>query len=157
MVDLAVRQQLKQCQILRPNVDLSQPRRTSHGLFWYNLHIVLVHRARLGDIRIDTLNRVRDMVLRASLSKGYLLSRCGILPDHVHLTLGCPMDVAPEDVAIGFLNNLSYAHGMKAVYQYGAFIGTFGEYTNYAMRSDLDHRPTETSSDAGERGGERRD
>jgi hypothetical protein len=95
------------------------------------------------------------MVLGACSSKGYLLSRGAILPDHVHLALGCPFDVAPEDVAIGFLNNLSYAHGMKAVYQYGAFLGTFGEYTNCAMpstNSGCDQRSTETSSGGGEPG-----
>ncbi len=92
------------------------------------------------------------MVLGACSSKGYLLSRGAILPDHAHLTLGCPFDVAPDDVAIGLLDNLSYAQGMKAVYQYGAFIGTFGEYTNCAMnstQSGCDQRSTETSSGGG--------
>ncbi len=45
MADSRVQGQLEQLQIIRPGVDLSRPQRTSHGLFWYNLHVVLVHRA----------------------------------------------------------------------------------------------------------------
>ncbi len=135
MADPQVQARLERIQIVLPDVDLSQPQRTSHGLFWYNLHLVFVHGERFAEIRDDTLSRVGKMVLRASAAKRYLLSRGGILPDHVHLALGCPFDVAPGDVAIGFLNNLSYVHGMKALFQYGGFLGTFGEYTNRALTS----------------------
>ena len=30
-------------------------------------------------------------------------------------------DESPESVALGFLNNLAYVHGMRPIYQYGAF------------------------------------
>jgi REP element-mobilizing transposase RayT len=135
MADPKVQDRLERFQIVQPSVDLSRPQHTSHGLFWYNLHLVLVHRERLVEINDDTLSRVRQMVLRASAAKEYLLSRGGILPDHVHLVLGCPFDVAPGDVAIGFLNNLSYVYGMKALFQYGGFLGTFGEYTNCGLKA----------------------
>ena len=114
-------------QIVNADVDLSQPQRTSQGLFWHNLHVVLVHRERWMEVREETLCGVRDMIVGARRAKGYLLSRAGILPDHVHLALGCPIDVAPVDVALGFLNNLAFVHGMRPVYQFGGFIGTLGE------------------------------
>jgi hypothetical protein len=65
----------------------------------------------------------------------------GILPDHVHLALGCPIDVAPIDVALGFLNNLAFVHEMRPVFQFGAFIGTFGEYDSGAVKSQTSLRP----------------
>lgn len=136
MADPRVVERLQRVQILNPEIDLRKPQRTSQGLYWYNLHLVLVHRDRWMDIREEMLQAIRAMILRASVAKGYLLSRGGILPDHVHLTLGCPFDVAPLDVALGFLNNLAYARGMKPAYQYGGFIGTFGEYDNRAVKSD---------------------
>jgi hypothetical protein len=134
MADSNVQSRLEQLRISRPHVDLSRPQWTSHGLFWHNLHMVLVHRERLPDVREHTLSCVRDMVLRACDSKGFLLSEGTILSDHVHLAQGCPFDSSPADIAIGFLINLSYVYGMKDVYQYGAFIGTFGEYSNCAMK-----------------------
>jgi REP element-mobilizing transposase RayT len=136
MADPRVQQRLRQYQIEHRDVDLSQPRQTSHGLYWYNLHVVLVHRERWPEIREDVLSRVHHMITNACTAKGWLLSRAGILADHVHLVVGCSIDVSPLDVALSFLNNLSYAHGMRPVYQFGGFIGTFGEYDQRAVHSE---------------------
>ncbi len=140
MADPRVQELLERFQIHRPDVDLSQPRRTSSGIYWYNLHVVLVHRERWNEVREDVLEGVCDMIVRVAQAKGYLLSRAGILADHVHLLLGCPIDVAPADVALGFLNNLAFVQGMRAVYQYGAFVGTVGEYTTAALKSETPPR-----------------
>jgi REP element-mobilizing transposase RayT len=148
MADPRVQARFARFQIECPSVDLSQPRMTSHGMYWYNLHVVIVHRQRLPEIREEVLSRVRDMIVNCCDKKSYLLSRAGILADHVHLVLGCPIEVSPADVALGLLNNLAYAHGMKAVFQYGAFLGTVGEYDSRAVT-------TETSPHGHEaRGGE---
>ena len=141
MADPRVDELLRKVQVMNEDVDLSQPQRTSQGLFWYNLHLVLVHRERWMEIREEMLCGLRDMIVKASRAKGYLLSRAGILPDHVHLTLGCPIDVAPVDVSLGFLNNLAHVQGMRPVYQYGGFVGTFGEYDNRAVQSETPLRP----------------
>ena len=50
MADPKVQDRLERFQIVQPNVDLSRPQHTSHGLFWYNLHLVLVHRERFVEI-----------------------------------------------------------------------------------------------------------
>ncbi|MBC8869751.1 MAG: transposase [Planctomycetes bacterium] len=100
MADARIQARLEHYQIERPEVNLSQPQRTSHGIYWYNLHIVLVHRERWTEIREDILQRLRDMIMGASEAKGYLLSRAGILADHVHLVLGCPIEAAPLDVVL---------------------------------------------------------
>jgi len=84
------------------------------------------------------LCRVTEMIERVCRAKNYALSRGGILADHLHLALGCPITVAPADVALAFLNNLAYVYGMKPVFQFGAFIGTFGEYHQGAVRNNQD-------------------
>jgi len=136
MADPRVVERLQHYQIGSDDVDLSQPQQTSQGRYWHNLHIVLVHRDRWMDIREESLRGVHDMILRVSRGKEYLLSRGAILPDHVHLTLGCPIEVAPGDVALAFLNNLAYVHGMRPIFQYGGFVGTFGEYDNRSVVSE---------------------
>ncbi len=93
------------------------------------------------EVREEPLRGIHDMILGASRAKEYLLSRAGILPDHVHLAIGCPIDAAPVDVALGFLNNLAFVHGMRPVYQFGGFIGTFGEYDSGAVKSQTSLRP----------------
>lgn len=148
MADPRIQDRLRRFQIVRTEVDLSLARCTGSGRYWYNLHIVLVHRERWAEVREDVLQRIHDMILGASAAKGYWLSRAGILADHVHLALGCPIGVAPADVALGFLNNLAYAQGMRPVYQFGGYIGTFGEYTNHALRSETSLRPDEPGGGA---------
>jgi hypothetical protein len=92
MADPRVSEEMRAYQLHFPEVDLSQPRCTSHAQYWCNLHIVLVHERRYREIRPHTLSAMRSMVVNASAAKGHLLSRASILPDHLHLTLGCKLD-----------------------------------------------------------------
>jgi REP element-mobilizing transposase RayT len=136
MVDARAQATLERFQIAHAEVDLSRPRSTAHAVYWYNLHVVLVHRERWTEVREAILEQVRQMIERVCRAKSFALSRAGILADHVHLALGCPLEMSPAEVALAFLNNLSYAHAMTAVYQFGAYVGTFGEYHQGAVQSD---------------------
>jgi hypothetical protein len=77
------------------------------------------------------------MLLKAGRAKGHRLSRAGILADHVHLLLGCNLAESPQEVALGYLNNLAYAQQMRRVYQFGFYVGTVGEYDLGAIRRNL--------------------
>ncbi len=68
------------------------------------------------------------MIVRAAGKKGHFLSRAGIVPDHVHLALGCNLDESPAEVALSYMNSLAYACGQKRVFAFGFYVGTFGEY-----------------------------
>jgi hypothetical protein len=128
MADPRVQQRLAEYQIERPEVDLSQPRQTSHAVHWYNLHIVIVHEERYMEIRDEVLARMRDMICRAADGKGHWLSNAAIVPDHIHLTLGCHLEESPEQVVLGYMNNLAYACGMKPVFRFSYYVGGFSEY-----------------------------
>jgi len=60
-----------------------------------------------------------------------------LLADHLHVTIGSGYSQSPEEVSLSYLNNLAYAHGMKAMYQFSYFVGTFGEYDLGAIRRRL--------------------
>ena len=128
MPDARVQERLKEYQIHCPEVDLSQPRRTSHALYWFNLHVVIVNNWRYIEIRHEVLLKLREMILKASRAKQYDLSRAAIVPDHIHLTLSCELEESPQDVAMGYMNNLAYACGMKRVFKFSYYVGTFSEY-----------------------------
>jgi len=85
-----VQAMLERHQIQHADVDLSRPRTTAHAIYWYNLHIVLVHRQRWAEVSEDVLGEVAGMIERVARAKSFALSRAGLLPDHIHLTLGCP-------------------------------------------------------------------
>ena len=97
-------------------------------LWWYNLHICFVADGRCREVRREPLLCVRETIIKAAAKHRHLLSKAGILPDHVHLTLGCDVRESPGDVALSYMNNLAYALGMKFVFAFGFYVGTFGEY-----------------------------
>ena len=128
MADARVQERFAAYQLHREEVDLAAPRRNGHAAFCYNLHMVFATQQRWREIRHDVLVRVRKMIESASQRKGHFLRRAGLLPDHVHLTLGCDLKESPGEVALSYMNNLAYAQGMTEVFRYSYFVGTFGEY-----------------------------
>lgn len=116
-------------QIFLPEVNLAQPSRTSHAIYWYNLHLVLASAGQRVELREkSSLAAVRDMILRIRKARKHRLSRASVLPNHVHLTFGASLEQSPEEIALAYLNNLAYACGMKKIFAYSYFVGTFGEY-----------------------------
>jgi REP element-mobilizing transposase RayT len=85
------------------------------------------------EIRANVLDRLNQMIDGVASKHGYRMSRVAVLPDHIHMAMGCPIDRSPEDVALGYLNNCSFACGMKPVFQFGYYVGTFGEYDRAAV------------------------
>ena len=68
------------------------------------------------------------MVIRSARAEGYLLSRIGLLGNHVHIALGCDMNAVPSSVALGFMNNLAYVQHMRPVLRFSVHVGGFGPY-----------------------------
>ena len=128
MADHRVQATFEAYQICNAHVDLSQSRQGDHAIYWYNLHLVLVHADRFHDVRPERIAATRDMILGVSDKHGDLLSRAGIVADHIHLTLGAPPSQSPAEVALRYMNNLAYSWGMKPVFEFGYYVGTFGEY-----------------------------
>ncbi len=135
MDDPRIQERFEWVQIVSHDVDLSQIRYTAHGQFIYNLHVVLEHAEGWCAVDPAFLKRTHDMILRICRKKGLLLSRAGIVANHLHLSIGCGIEDAPEELAMCFLNNLAYAHGMKAVYRFGYYVGTFGNFDLGALRA----------------------
>ena len=128
MADPRVQAILSEMQIDDPTVDLSRPRQNAHSQYWYNLHVCFVAEGRWMEIRREPLARTRDMIVKSAAKHGHLLSKAGILSDHVHLAIGCDVRESPEQVALSYMNNLAYACGMKRSFAFGFYVGTFGEY-----------------------------
>ncbi len=134
MADIKVQTKFCKYQVDNTNVDLKSPRYSTHGQFVNNLHLVLVHAERWREIRDDHLIRIIDMIQRTAQKKKHLLSKVRLLPDHIHLTLGCYITESPMNVALGYMNNIAYGHEMKPLFQHSFYVGTVGEYDLGAVR-----------------------
>ena len=109
-------------------VDLSVPSRTSHAIYWYNLHVVLVHDERYHDVNEERLRAKSAMLINSAKHKGHWLSRAAHLPDHIHFTLRGGLAESPEDIVLSYMNNLAFAVGMKSIFRNSYYVGTFSEY-----------------------------
>jgi hypothetical protein len=133
MADPELQSSLEPLQIRNENVDLSRLETSSHGAYWYNLHMVFVHRERWSTSNVFQLERVQQKIISVAKLKGMRLAAAGILTDHVHLLAGCPYALSPQDIAIDFLNALASVWDSKPVYQFGGYVGTVGDYTSNAI------------------------
>lgn len=127
-------ERLRAFQICPPDVDRSRIRYTAHGEFLYNLHVVLEHAGDWHNTREGFLRRTERTILGVCDKHLLLLSRAGIVSNHLHLALGCNIGQSPTEVALCFLNNLAYAHGQVAIYKFGFYVGTYGNFDLGALR-----------------------
>lgn len=133
MADPRVQDQLIKYQKTFLDVDLSQPVMSAHGQYWYNLHLVLVNLDRELEIQFGVLDELSRMIERVARKYRLRVSTVGLLADHIHLAIGCEVNQSPQEVALSYLNNLAYAVGMKPYFQFGYYVGTFGEYDRGAV------------------------
>ena len=132
--DAALRQFTVRC----PEVDLSQPTASSHGRYWYNLHLVLVVAER-GLIRdLACLAKIRDGCFAIARKKGHRIAVLSVMPDHVHMALRGAIEESPQEIALGFQNNLAYLVGQVRIWRPGFYVGTFSEYDMGAIRARAD-------------------
>jgi REP element-mobilizing transposase RayT len=137
MADSRVAQRLAQLQFHDDRVDLSVLRYSAHGQFIFNLHLVLENAGHLHDVRQEALAGLRAMLVRACDKKSWLLSRIGMVSNHMHVLLGCDVVDSPREIALSLMNNLAYAQGMKSVFEFSYYAGTFGNYDRDAIRRML--------------------
>jgi REP element-mobilizing transposase RayT len=119
-------------------IDLSIAQKTTHGIYWYNLHIVLVNASRWCDVNQERLQRIKRILLQSGDQRGWRISRLSILADHLHVTVGCSLEYSPESVVLSMMNNIAWVYDMKPMLQYSAFVATFGEYDHRAIQSVID-------------------
>lgn len=140
MADPRTTDRLKEAQFHDPRIDLAAPRASSHGRFTHSLQVVLENEGHGRDTREEFLAASRGMVVGVCRKKDWLLSRLGLVANHLHVLVGCGIDDIPRDVALSLMNNLAFAHGMKRVYEHSFYVGTFGPYDHGAIRRAIGRR-----------------
>jgi REP element-mobilizing transposase RayT len=134
MADAAVQARIAALQFHDSRVDLSAQRTGTYGKFVHGLQIVLENAEDWHEVRESFLLRSRNMILACAAKKRWLLSRIGILSNHLHILVGIGVNESPEGAALSLLNNLAFAQGMKPVFRCSYYVGTFGKYDRGAIR-----------------------
>lgn len=133
-VDAAFQQRMSQYTTVNCDADLSKPAASSHGRYWYNLHVVLVVEQRGRILDDERLSRLRDRCFKIAKVKSHQISRLSVMPDHLHLALRGHCQQSPLEIALAYQNNLAFALGQVPLWEPTFYAGTFGEYDMWAIR-----------------------
>ncbi len=134
-VDSRFKEWLEQFNLEFKNTDLKEPEHASHGLYWYNLHFVIVVFDRRFPMTLaESFARVRDNCIRIGKENACSLAEISIMPDHIHMGLRGNKEQAPEDIALNFLNGLSMAFGNNRCWSEECYLGTYSEYSLEKIR-----------------------
>ena len=134
MADPTVQSRNEVLQFHDSSVDLSSRRTGNYGQYVHSLQIVLENSDNWHEVREQVLVGSRNMILGCAAKKRWLLSRIGILSNHIHVLVGIGVNESPESAALSLLNNLSFAQGWKPVFRFSYYAGTFGGYDRDAIR-----------------------
>ena len=137
MADSNAQSMIEAIQFHDMRVDLTSVIRSSHGEYRYGLHIVIESESDWHEVRQEVLSRFRRAVIDACEIREWQLARIGLLSNHLHILVGPRIDDSPGDVALVFLNNLADTQGMKPIFRFSYFVGTFGEYDRGAIWNSL--------------------
>jgi len=133
MADHRVQELLESLQFHDEQVDLTNVRRSSHGEFRYALQVVIESESGWHDVRSSVLNAYRQAIIAGCRKHGLLLSRIGLLSNHVHVLVGPSIEDSPMDVALVLMNNMAFTQGMKPMFRTSFYVGTFGEFDRGAI------------------------
>jgi hypothetical protein len=125
--------QIADRQLCDPEVDLTAIRYSAHGQFIHNLHLTVELPPDACKFDIAALDVVRQMLRKMCSKHSWSLGHAGLVADHIHLGLGCGIDEAPQDVALAVLNNLAFAFGMRPLFRFSYYVGTFGPFNRGAI------------------------
>ncbi|MDF5732115.1 MAG: IS200/IS605 family transposase, partial [Rhizonema sp. PD38] len=78
---------------------MQQYRRKNHSISLVNYHLVWIPKRRKKILIGDVENRLRTIIWEVCLEKEWKIIALEIMPDHVHLFVNVPPEIAPHQVA----------------------------------------------------------
>ncbi len=116
------------------DISLAEPEETGSGRYWYGLHLVVVVAGRQPIRQYARMEKLRDACGAIARKKGCGLKAVSVMPDHIHLALKGNIALSPEEIALGFLNNLAFVMGYNRVWKDEYYVGTFSQYGLQSIR-----------------------
>ena len=127
LADPAYRERLASVAVSCPGVDLSGPAASSHGRYWYALHLVLVAAGRYRAGEEGFLRGMGKRVAATVEEQGCALKRVAVMPDHLHVALRGNPGLSPLQIGLGLQNATAEAAGCR-FWEDEFYAGTFGDY-----------------------------
>ena len=97
------------------DVDLSLPTESVHGRTGTTFTWFWSPHSGIG-LSTATAFDVARRFFQDRRERGYKISRLSVMPDHLHVSLRGNIRHSPQDIALGFQNNLAYALGQVRIW-----------------------------------------
>ncbi|ACK69235.1 transposase IS200-family protein [Gloeothece citriformis PCC 7424] len=119
-----------------------QYRRKSHTVSLVNYHLVWIPKRRKKVLMGDVEKRLRQIIWDVALEKEWNIIALEIMPDHVHLFINVPPNIAPHDVAKAIKGRSSrllrqeFPHLLKlpSLWTHSYFVSTAGNVSSETIR-----------------------
>ena len=134
MADAHSQQLLEELSIVSTDIDLTEPLHSGHGQYALALHLVFVHAQRWRTAEVSFHEITRSAILATARKWDHQISRLALLPDHVHMTVRIRYERSPAEIALSYMNNVAFRHGMLNLWMPGYYAGTIGPYDMQAVR-----------------------
>lgn len=135
LADENYRERLKAYTLSECQRDLSWASSTHYGLYWYNIHLVIVAADR--SIRIskdETFEKIKRTLPKIAKKHVCEIAHFAIVPDHIHVSLAANPKLSPFEIGLSFLNNLAYVLNIGVCWRNEFYVGTFSEYDLDALK-----------------------
>ena len=117
------------------NADLSAPVSSLSGRYWYNIHLVIVAADRRMPVtKPEIFEKIKNYIPKIAKKHKCKVAHFAIMPDHIHLSLCGNPELSPYDIALSFMNNLSYHLNVGRCWGDEFYVGSFSEYDLNAIR-----------------------
>ena len=133
-------------------------RKGSHTVYKLHYHFVFVAKYRKPVLRGDVGARVRDLIREICQSLDVVILKGHVRPDHVHLMLSAPPDLAPSRVMQAIKGKVSHHMLMdfrqlrrefwgRHLWARGYFVCTTGNVTDEAIKQYIEHQDVASQND----------
>jgi len=137
MAQEGVQAMFEDLQFHDPTIDLTSYRTNNHGRFIYALQIVVESEEGWNDVRRAVQEGYVVAIRRTCTKHQWILSRIGVLANHIHILLGADVKSSPESISLSLLNNLVYSQAMKPFFKFSYYAGTFGPYDRGVIWNEI--------------------
>lgn len=117
-------------------------RHERHSVSLINYHFVWIPRRRRKVLVREVEERLRELINEVALKNDLKVLALEIMPDHVHLFLGCPPSIAPDQIMFrikGYSSRVlrqEFPHLLKmpSMWTRSYFVGTAGNVSSETIK-----------------------
>jgi len=127
---------------------MQQYRRKNHSVSLVNYHLVWIPKRRKKILIGDVENRLRTIIWEVCQEKEWKIIALEIMPDHVHLFVNVPPEIAPHQVANAIKGRSSrllrqeFPHLLKlpSLWTSSYFVSTAGNVSSDTVRKYIEEQ-----------------